>query len=233
MTTAIVLAAGQGTRLRPYTDVIPKAMMPVGHKPCVSWIVDDLYYQHIDKIIIAVNHGDYDTFKHAFKYLSEELKYSETDRPRGTCGDLLNALICYTEEIEWPILVVYADDLTRTDYSLMLHQHELTKKLGTLAVTRNNKLEIGLIKTYGNGIEISEMYEKPDVGRLGYTSWTGRVMFNSGIMEYLKPDEDLASNVFPLIKEKLGAYETNNPWHDIGNINHYQRACELAKQGKL
>jgi NDP-sugar pyrophosphorylase family protein len=229
MTTAIVLAAGAGTRLRPYTDVIPKALMPVGHKPCIAWIVDDLFQQHIEKIIIAVNISDLKMFQHEFHWRHKGLYFSVSDKPRGTSGNLLQAL--HDIRTTWPILVVYADDLTKTDYNMMLRHHENSRMMGTLACTRNNKLEIGIIKVNGHGIE--EIYEKPEIGRLGYTSWTGRAILESGIMDYLRPDEDLASSVFPNIKDKLGVYETDSPWLDIGNIQHYAKACELAREGKL
>lgn len=232
MISVYILAAGDGTRLRPYTEILPKALFPVGNKPCIKWITDDLLEQGLNDITICVSDNDKELFKHEFRDY-DRIYISSSPKPLGTCGEILNA-IKDDKNVDYPILIIYADDLTYTDYSQMLDIHHRAVKdgfIGTLGVTSKNKLEVGLLKdSYG---KVLEFYEKPNVGQFGWTSWTGRALFQPEFTEYLAYGEDIASNIFPQILNKLYVYKSENEWLDIGNIVHYKRANEKAKSGKL
>jgi NDP-mannose synthase len=232
--TAIILAAGEGSRLRPYTEILPKALFPVGDKPCIRWIVDDLTTQDFKDIRICVNEKELGLFQHEFRDDRTDLvkiTFSTSSKPLGTCGEILN---CLKHSVTWPILVIYADDLTYTNYKQMLILHKSVTPngfIGTLGVTNQNKLEVGIIKESGNHVD--EFYEKPNIGQFGWTSWTGRALFESGVLQYMKEGRDIASDVFPLIKGKLFCFKSDSEWLDIGNIQHYKRANEKARSGKL
>jgi NDP-mannose synthase len=234
--TAIILAAGEGSRLKPYTEVLPKALFPVGNKPCIRWIVDDLISQGFKEINICVNENESELFIHEFRELTGTIDsivtFSSSQKPLGTCGEI-KSYLKYSTAI-WPILIIYADDLTYTDYHKMLETHIDAVEhgfIGTIGVTSKNKLEVGLLKDeYG---KVIEFYEKPNVGQFGWTSWTGRALFQPDIMNYLREGEDIATNVFPLILDKLHTYKSDSEWLDIGNIAHYKRANEKAKNGQL
>ena len=116
----------------------------------------------------------------------------------------------------------------------MFQTHTMVKQddfIGTIGVTTKNKLEVGLIKDDHN--KIIEFYEKPNIGQFGWSSWTGRVIFEQEIMQYLDYDEDIATNVFPQILDRLYAYKSDSEWYDIGNIIHYNKVNKLAKENKL
>lgn len=227
MSTVVVLAAGAGTRLQPYTDVLPKALFPVGDKPCIRWITDDVQDQGFNDVILCVNKQDEDIFR--YEYRDSDVEFSVSDKPLGTSGEIYNA--DRNLYLDWPLLVIYADDLTYTNYNLMFNTHNIAKSngfIGTLGVTGNNRLEVGVMKA--NNGHIEEFYEKPEISRFGWISWTGRAIFEQDVIPYLKKGEDIASDVFPKALDKLYTYKSDHEWLDIGNVQHYLRANKLAKE---
>jgi NDP-sugar pyrophosphorylase family protein len=227
----VVLAAGTGTRLQPYSDIVPKALMTVGDRPCIRWIVDELYESNIQPVVICVSKKDLKAFEYEFRNHSDNVLFSSSNSPQGTCGEILNLVNKARIGNGSAILVIYADDLTHVDYLEMIKSHNNSGKPITLAVTGKTRMETGVI--VNSGTRLLEFYEKPYLEEFGLLTWTGRCIIEPNIYKKFKKGEDLASDIFVNMKDNINIFETDSEWNDIGNIQHYKRACELANKGEL
>src|SRR5438270_12725281 len=117
---AVILAGGRGTRLAPYTTVLPKPLMPVGEKPILDIVIQQLRYHGFTDITLAVGHlaeliqayfGDGER-------LGVKIRYSREQEPLGTAGPL--ALI---DDLTAPFLMMNGDILTTLDFSHLMDAH--------------------------------------------------------------------------------------------------------------
>lgn len=129
---AVILAGGQGMRLRPYTAVIPKPLMPVGDRPVLDIVVRQLKHAGFERITIATGYlaelieaffGDGANYGISIDY------FRETE-PLGTVGSL--ALI---DGLDEDFLVMNGDTLTDTNYSALLERHTRSGAAATIATT--------------------------------------------------------------------------------------------------
>lgn len=118
----VILAGGKGTRLKPYTTVFPKPLMPIGDKPILEIIIRQLKSCGLEDIIITVGHlGELImTFFGDGSQLGVNIKYSKEDKPLGTAGGL--GLI--KEELKDTFLVVNGDTLTTLNFSELINCHQ-------------------------------------------------------------------------------------------------------------
>ena len=161
---AVIMAGGEGSRLRPLTSNAPKPMLPLVNKPMMEHIVELLKRHGFDDIVVTVaylaNHirtyfGDGSEFGVRMVYASEET-------PLGTAGSVRNAM----DELDEPFLVISGDVLTDIDLSNLVtfHQeHEALATIGLVAV--DNPLEFGIVITREDG-SIERFLEKPTWGQV-------------------------------------------------------------------
>ncbi len=223
----VIPAGGEGTRLFPYTELLPKALLPVGGKPVIWWIIHRLIGQGFKDFIVCVNEKYVKHFAHEMRDYKANVLIIKNDRPLGSAGEILGV----KENLEnKPFILHYSDELTPVDIVKMVGFHNVRKGIGTLGVIRNVPLEVGLIVTEGD--QVKKLHEKP---MLNQKAWAGIAIFEPKIFEYITVGDDFARNVFPklLNKEKLYCFESDALWLDVGSISHYRRACSLADQGKL
>ncbi|MFH8093012.1 MAG: nucleotidyltransferase family protein [Candidatus Aenigmatarchaeota archaeon] len=223
-----ILAGGYGTRMQPYSQIIPKCLLPVAGKPCVRWIVERFLSQGFNNITICINEWMVDQFEFAFRDLN--IKFSITPHPVGTLNELRNALSKYNKKIQ-KFFLQYGDDLTQVDYLRVVKYHENKKSDVTLVTTKNVNLEFGIVKVDKEN-KVIEFMEKPKVNK---PIWTSVSIFDEKAIECFNSCEgnDIASDLFPyLIRKglKVYSYEISSPWVDIGNIFHYIKANELMKE---
>src|SRR3954463_1522371 len=141
---AVILAGGEGTRLRPLTSNQPKPMMPIANAPMMEHIVRLLAQHGFDDIVVTVaflaNHirnyfGDGSDFGVRMRYATEE-------SPLGTAGSVRNAM----EELDETFLVISGDVLTDIDLSEIVRFHEERGALATIGLTAvENPLEFGIV----------------------------------------------------------------------------------------
>ena len=221
-----VLAGGAGSRLQPYTDILPKCLLPVHSKPCVRWIIEHLLEQGFNDIVICINKAYEELWKHEFRDL--KLRFSVTEKPCGTAGEILAA----APYINGAFVLVYGDDLSFMNYKKLVKFHQSRKDaIGTLALTKKVPLEVGVVTLDGNLVR--ELKEKP---YLNVNAWTGVACLEPEILNYLSVGADFARDVFPTVIKhgyKLYAYSEDVEWLDIGSITHYRIACQKARTGKL
>jgi NDP-mannose synthase len=224
---AIILAGGAGMRLRPYTTVLPKPLMPVGDRPVLDVVVRQLAHRDFDRITIVTGHlaelieaffGDGGKYGIPIDYFRE-------DEPLGTVGAL--ALI---EGLDEPFLVMNGDILTTIDYSTLLEDHRAGDAVATIATThRNVEISLGVLKFDDDGdpTRLTGYDEKPT---LSYEASMGVYCFSPPAIEHIDAGERLD---FPdLILRLVGAGQvvraerSSEYWLDIGRHEDYERAAE-------
>lgn len=220
---AVILAGGKGTRLRPYTTVFPKPLMPVGDKPILEIIVRQLKLHGIDEIIMAVGHlaelimtffGDGSKF-------GVRIKYSREDEPLGTAGPL--SLI--RDELTETFLVMNGDILTTLNYSDLIDYHRSSGAIATIALNRRDiYIDFGVVKLDENSY-IADYIEKPT---LKYLVSMGVYVFEPRVLDYIPEGKkfDFPELVKKLISagEKVKGYVYDGYWLDIGRPEDYERA---------
>ena len=235
MTNAFVLCAGKGERLWPLSAVLPKCLWPIGGKPCVRVIVDNLLKSHID-VTICCLFDDFSLYQHEFRDVSG-INFRESATPLGTAGQINAQMVRMTgpdfEHFKDDILVVYGDCLVDVDYTKLLKVHRESRATATLVLSNRVRSEFGDVNVHGQHDAVVGFHEKPFLP--GWT-WTGVAALNPDASEYLIPGKDFAIDVFPEMLSKghhLHAYKVEKAYYDIGTVSAYSRVNELAKQGRL
>jgi NDP-sugar pyrophosphorylase family protein len=155
---AVILAGGRGMRLRPYTVVLPKPLMPIGDFPILEVIVRQLKACGFDHITLAVNHQAEliaaffgDGAKWGLK-----IDYSREDMPLGTMGPL--RLI---QDLPENFLVMNGDTLTDLDYAAFLDDHVASNSIFTISsFVRTHQVDYGVLEKSTNG-HLTGFQEKP------------------------------------------------------------------------
>src|SRR3954454_4905255 len=156
---ALILAGGEGTRLRPLTAAVPKPVVPLVDRPFIAFMIDWLRRHGVDDIVMGCGHlaagvrnvlGDGTA-------LGVRLRYVEEPRPLGTGGALKFAEPLLDERF----LMLNGDVLSDLDVSAQLARHEATGATATLTLTPvDDPSAYGLVRT-GSGGEVTEFVEKP------------------------------------------------------------------------
>lgn len=225
----VVLAGGKGTRLRPYTTVFPKPLMPVGEKPILEIIIDQLKSHGLKDIIITVGYlGDLliNFFGDGSK-LDINVEYSKESYPLGTAGGL--GLI--KEKLKETFLMMNGDILTTLNYADLINYHKENGAVATVALkNRDVYIDFGVVGIDSTN-SIKEYTEKPT---LNYLVSMGIYVFEPRILKYINTGEKLD---FPdLVKiliangETVKGYVFNDYWLDIGRPDDYEKANEEMDQ---
>ena len=232
-TKAFLLAAGEGTRLQPYTSVIPKSLLPIGGKPVLRWILERLKFHGLTDVVLCINKSFQDQFEYHVSNshnLGFNVEFSISDRPLGTAGEIYNA----RKFIDGPFILYYGDELTKVNLTEMMRFHKTKKDgVGTLALVCGVPIEVGVVDA--NKDVICNFHEKPPFEK--YT-WAGIAILEPEILKFIKKPEglDLAKDVFPSViksNKRLYAYKSDAVWLDVGGLAHYKIANEMAKKGLL
>ncbi len=218
-----ILTGGEGSRLAPFTSILPKALFPIGGFPVSRIMVERLISFGLKDIVLCLNQQYEELFRHEFRDL--DIQYSVSPSPQGSAGEVYYA----RQFIDDDFLVVYSDDLTAIDYDAFIKFHDEHKSDATLCVTKEMPLDVGVVEI-NEERELLAFREKPQIN---IPVWTGNAIFKRELITYFKPDEDIARDVFPILygyEKKLYCYETDSLWLDIGTISHYRRAKETFEK---
>jgi dTDP-glucose pyrophosphorylase/CBS domain-containing protein len=227
---AVVMAGGYGTRLRPLTEELPKPMLPVGSRPLLELILEQLRLAGIRQVNVATHYKS-DIIADHFRDGSDfgiDIRYVKEDQPLGTAGAL--SLLEHTDE---PLLVMNGDILTRVDFRSMLNFHREHKADLTMAVKQYEfRVPYGVVET--EGVRVRAISEKPLV----------RHFINAGIY-LLSPSVckmipgGQVYHITDLINHLLAEGHTvvNFPireyWLDIGKTDHYNQAQADIATGRF
>jgi NDP-sugar pyrophosphorylase family protein len=225
---AILLAGGKGTRLRPYTVVLPKPLMPVGEFPIMEVIIRQLSTSGFDHITIAVNHQA-EIIKAFFgngEKWNIKIDYSLEDKPLSTMGPL--TLI---NDLPENFLVMNGDILTDLDFSEFYDLHCRQGNIFTISSSRRTQIsEYGVLINDPEG-KLVDFKEKP---KQEFLVSMGIYMANKKIMDFIPKGEAYGFDhlMLELIKQKNFATvkEHKGYWLDIGRPDDYLQAIEEFEQ---
>jgi NDP-sugar pyrophosphorylase family protein len=224
---AVILAGGKGTRLRPYTTVIPKPLLPVGDYPILEIILLQLKSYGVDEVILAVGYMAqlFQAFFQNGERSGMKISYSLESEPMGTAGPL-SLLI---DRMEENFLVMNGDLLTTLNYHSLFEYHCKKKAAATIGLyEREVKIDFGVVEL-DQGNNLHKYIEKPT---FKYHVSMGVNAFNSEcIRPYLIPGKylDIPDLMMQLHKDGYPVLCYNEPcyWLDIGREDDYQIANEI------
>lgn len=234
---AVVMAGGEGSRLRPLTIERPKPMVPIVNKPVLAHIFELLKRYEITEVIVTVQYlanliQDY--FEDGSS-LGMRIHYSVEETPLGTAGSVKNA----QHLLDDTFLVISGDALTNFNLTKLVDYHKKANTLATLALyTLPNPVEYGVI-TLNNDGQITRFQEKPGRGSIMSDHVnTGVYVLEPEILDFFDANTpfDFAKDLFPLVHEQgqpLYGYIADGYWCDVGNIPEYMRATGDALAGKV
>lgn len=221
---AVILSGGKGTRLKPYTTVLPKPLMPIGDMPILEVVLRQLKAAGIERVTMAV--GYLAELLQAFfgdgKRLGLRIDYSMETKPLGTVGPL--TLI---PDLDGTLLLMNGDVLTTLDYGALIDYHRRSGGVATIATyDRHVKVDFGIIEADASD-RLTGYVEKPT---LDYRVSMGVYVFEPEILAYLEPNEyrDFPDLIKTLIGEgkKVVSYPFDGYWLDMGRPDDYARAIE-------
>ncbi len=223
---AVVMAGGEGTRLRPLTTNAPKPLLPVAGEPIMGHLLRLLNRHGISQAVVTVQYlaaNIRSYFGDGAEY-GVQLSYATESVPLGTAGSVKNAERGLNRE---PFLVVSGDALTDIDLTALIESHRRTGAVVTVALARKpNVLEFGNV-IIGEDGRVQRMIEKPTWGQvLSDTVNTGIYVMEPEILDMVPADErvDWSADVFPRLMEAglpIYGYVTDAYWEDVGTIDSY------------
>jgi len=232
---AFLLAAGQGTRLKPYTSVIPKCLIPIHGKPLLEIWIELLERSGISEILINTHHHA-DQVEQFLNRIKNRVKPKITPlfekKLLGSGGTVWRHRQAVINEKNF--LIIYADNLTTIDLKRMIRQHDHYRTLGgilTMGLIRAPvPRECGIV-TLDNTQKIVSFIEKPDkpasdLANGGIYVATPEI-FSFFPVNYIKQTDhicDLGFHLLPKLAGKMYGYEIEEYLRDIGTIESYNAA---------
>jgi NDP-sugar pyrophosphorylase family protein len=229
---AIILAGGQGLKMRPFTYEMPKAMIPINNRPVLEYIIENFRRHDIRELYLSVG------------YLSEKIKQYFGDGSKfgvkiiylnqgknevGTASPLLQFKKYIGDE---PFVVYYGDVLATIDFTDMIDFHITSGLPATIALTSvRNPSNWGVVRMQGN--KVYSYLEKPNSRKdLSHLINTGIYIFEADIFKYFdKSTKRLEKDIIPklVLKNRLSGYLFAGQWFDVGNPEIYKQAIENWK----
>ena len=235
---AVVMAGGEGTRLRPLTCNRPKPKVPVANKPIIQHIFELLQCHGITDIAVTLYYlaDEIESFFGDGSELGLKLSYSIEDVPLGTAGSVRKACEMLGRE---RVIVISGDALTDIDLDDVVRFHESKSAMATIVTTRvPNPLEYGIVVFDDEG-RIRRFLEKPSWGQVfSDTVNTGIYVLEPEVFDYIDSGRsvDFSQDVFPKLLhggERLFGFVTTDYWCDVGNLQQYREAQIDAVLGKV
>jgi mannose-1-phosphate guanylyltransferase / phosphomannomutase len=225
---AVVMAGGEGNRLRPLTSNQPKPMVPVVGKPCMEHILELLREHGMDEVIVTVAFlpqairsyfGEGET-------LGMQIGYSVEESPLGTAGSVrLTA-----RQLDETFLVISGDALCDVDLSALVAFHKEKEAAVTIGLKSvENPLEFGIVVTDEEG-RVERFLEKPSWGQVfSDTINTGIYVMEPEVLKHVPADRpyDFSKELFPYLLEMgrpIFGHVMDGYWQDIGNLDQFRQA---------
>ncbi len=221
---AVILAGGKGTRLRPYTTIFPKPLMPIGEMPILEIVLRQLKASGFTRITLAVSYLAelIEAFFGNGERLGMRIDYSREDRSLSTAGPLR-----LVRGLDDTFLVMNGDVLTTLDYGAMLAHHRRAGALATIAMHRRSvRIDYGVVETARDGT-LERYIEKPEIH---YAVSMGINILEPRALDAIGADEALGMpDLMMRLKqagETVATFEQPCRWLDIGRADDYAEALE-------
>lgn len=224
----MILAAGEATRLRPLTYLVPKALVPILNRPVMEYVVTLLVKHGCREILVNLHHLGEQIERHFADgaALGARITYQHEEVLLGTAGSVRYAQRFF----DGTFIVIGCDDLTDVDLSYLLDFHRRSSALATIAVRPvADTTEYGVVVTQPDG-RIVRFVEKPKPEEApSNLANTGVYIFEPEIMKYIPANEfyDFGRQVFPSLLDAgqpFCACQVECTWRDIGTIQEYLHA---------
>jgi mannose-1-phosphate guanylyltransferase/phosphomannomutase len=225
---AVVMAGGEGTRLRPLTSNQPKPMVSIVGKPCMEHILELLREHGFEEVIVTVAFlpQAIRTYFGSGDSLGLEIEYSVEETPLGTAGSVRLA----SDKLDDTFLVISGDALCDFDLSSLVRFHQRKGSSATIGLKSvANPLEFGIVVTDEDG-KIERFLEKPSWGQVfSDTINTGVYVLEPEVLRHVPTDRpfDFSKELFPLLLDMgrpMYGCVLDGYWQDIGNLDQYRQA---------
>lgn len=225
---AIILAGGLGTRLKPFTDIIPKPLLPVGEKSVLEIQLLRLKQYGFKTIFLATNYkSDYvKSFFGDGSRLGVKLTISKEEKPLGTCGPL--SLI--KDQLNEPFIVMNGDILTTIDFA-KFYEFSLGADSDLVVATKEVIMPFAFGNIFSKGNYITGIEEKVDTK---HEIIAGIYVMKPGIFRYIPDNQYFGMDTLikQMLKDKLPVvrYLMREYWLDIGKIEDYSQAQNVYEE---
>ncbi len=226
---AVIMAGGEGTRLRPITSLRPKPMVPIVNQPVMEHIIGLVKHHGIDEVVatLAFMPRTIQDYFGAGEEWGVDIGYAVEESPLGTAGSVKNAQhLLGTEE---PFLIISGDAVTDIDLTEVLRFHKERGGAVTIALKRvPDPLDFGVVITAENGL-VERFLEKPSWGQVfSDTINTGIYVIEPWVLDYIPEGEsyDFSADLFPRLMEdghEIYGIAVDGYWCDVGSRESYMQ----------
>ncbi len=219
---AVVLAGGKGTRLAPYTTILPKPLMPIGDMPILEVLLRQMKRAGVKHVVLTVGHLA-SLLQAYFQDGSQwdlDIAYSSEQKPLGTAGPIASV-----QGLDKTFLVTNGDVLTTLNLKKLVAFHRQKGGIATIAAHRRQvKIDLGVIQWDGDD-RVKGYIEKPIND---YTVSMGIYVFEPRVLDYIPVGEylDFPDLILKLIAngEMVNGYTFDGYWMDLGRPDDYMQA---------
>jgi NDP-mannose synthase len=221
---AVVLAGGEGTRLAPYTKILPKPLMPIGDMPILEILLRQMKRANVEEVILTVGYLAH--FLRLFfqdgEQLGLKIRYSVEDEPLGTAGPLT-----LLKGLTDTFLVSNGDVLTTLCLADLVAYHQAQGAMATIAMHRRQvKVDLGVIELDGDN-RIQDYIEKP---AYDFHVSMGIYVFEPAVLDYIPYNQyyDFPDLVKTMLAagEKVVGFPFSGYWQDLGRADDYEQAIQ-------
>lgn len=220
----VIMAGGKGTRLDPFTKILPKPLIPIGEKSILEIIIDRFVDYQVNEFYVSVNHKA-KIIKSYFEEIQPEYKiiFLYEDKPLGTVGALKQLEGVFSKEI----ILTNCDIIIETDYAdLLKHHKEQNNDITIVASLKHYNIPYGICEIE-NGGQLVNIREKPEYD---FLINTGMYVINPGVIKHIPENEFFhITHLIDKIKltHRIGIYPiSENSWTDTGEWIEYKKAVE-------
>jgi dTDP-glucose pyrophosphorylase len=225
----LIMAGGKGSRLDPFTKILPKPLIPVGDKPIIEIIMNSFNKYGFNNFIISLNYKA-EIIKLYFLENANgyNVSYTHEDIPLGTAG----ALGLAKDRLKETFIVSNCDVIMDVDFDKLLDFHVRNKNFATVVgVVKHMQIPYGVIEVKDN--KLHQMTEKPEYD---FVINSGVYVLEPEIIDLI-PENEAANMPDLLLKakdlgHKIGVFPVSNKWFDIGQWEEYQNTLEYFKKAE-
>ena len=222
----VIMAGGRGTRLKPFSQVLPKPLIPINDKTLIEHVIDRFKLSGISKLFLTINYKSR-IIKSYFNELDKDYKisYIKEDKELGTAG----GLYLLRNRIKKPFFVSNCDTIIKEDYAKIYEFHLKEKNHITLvAAMKKYVIPFGICEVHKNG-QLKDIKEKP---KSNYLINTGMYVVNHDLLKFIPKNRkyDFTEFIDQLIKKrkKVGIFPVvEDLWIDVGQWPEYKKSIRL------